>query len=224
MRPSYTVPIAILIGGMIIAFAVYTTVRGDAVPTTPGKGNLSLVRPVGSSDHILGNPLAPVQIIVYSDFECNYCRDFHQAMRVVIANAGVDGNVAWIYRPFPLTELYPNAFKHAQAAECVAEVGGNDAFWKFADSLFANQPVDPREYGSLAQAAGVSGNAFATCYSAVPREIDTRITANRQNALDIGAVGTPFSVLLSPNKPPMIMDGAYTAAAIELLIEQALQN
>lgn len=224
MSSPYKVPIAIILGGAIIAFAVYVNVRGEGPPQTPGKGNPALVRPVGPADHILGSPLAPVKIIVYSDFDCDYCRSFHQAMRVVIANAGTDGDVAWVHRQFPLTELHPNAFKHAQAAECVAQVGGNEAFWKFADSLFTKQPVDPRDYGSLAQAAGVPGTAFATCYSKVPQEIDERIMADRQNALDTGSIGTPYSILLAPGKQPVVMDGAYTVAAIELLIQQALQK
>jgi len=52
----------------------------------------------------------------------------------IIANEGVGGNVAWVFREFPLIEIHPNALFNARAAECVAQVAGNDAFWKFADS------------------------------------------------------------------------------------------
>ena len=144
MKSTFTIPVAIILGGIIVAVAVYFSVARPAErSTSSGTGNPALVRPVGSSDHILGSPTAPVMIVEYSDFDCDYCKGFHDILHQVIASEGADGKVAWIFRQFPLTELHPNARKHAEAAECVAKVAGNDAFWKFADALFKNQPTDP---------------------------------------------------------------------------------
>lgn len=221
MNSSYTVPAAILIGGAIVVAAVLV-----AMPKNPsvGPGDLSLVRPVGASDHILGNPAAPVMIIEYSDFDCQYCKAFHETMHQVIANEGAGGKVAWVYRQFPLFEAHPNARAHTRAAECVAQVAGNDAFWKFADALFANQPTDPSRYGELAATAGITGDAFATCYANAAATLDARIMADRQNALDIGAKGTPFSVILVNGANPVVMDGAYPYDAVKQLVDQALAN
>ena len=221
MTTSRTIPIAILFGGVIVALAVYLSVPRKAPSTSSGRGNPSLVRPVDSSDHIFGSPTAPIMIVTYSDFDCSYCKTFDATMRQVLADAGVDGRVAWVHRQFPLTELHPNAGKHAAAAECVAKTAGNDAFWKFADLLFNNQPTDSSKYGALATQAGASTEAFATCYANVPAEITARIAADRQNALDAGAVGTPYSLVVVQGKAPYVMDGAYTADAIKLIIDQA---
>ena len=114
------------------------------MPSLSATGNPALVRPVDATDHLLGNPAAPVVVVEYADFDCEYCKDFDTTMNQVIANEGANGQVAWVYREFPLTEIHPNAFSSAEAAECAAKVAGNDTFWKFADELFANQPVDPR--------------------------------------------------------------------------------
>jgi len=220
MKSSYTIIIAIILGGIILAGAVYFSMRNDSV--IPSKGNPTLVRPVGTSDHIFGNPAAPVMIVEYTDFDCEFCEIFHETLKQIVANEGASGKVAWVLREFPLTEIHPNAFSHARAAECAAQVAGNDAFWKFADELFVNQPIDTSKYGVFASSAGISGNAFASCFSNASSTLDARIFADRQNALDMGSEGTPFSIMLVSGKTPVVMDGAYPYDAVKLLIDQAL--
>lgn len=219
MKSSYTVPLAIIVGGIIIAAAIYVSMSKS--PAMNG-ANPALVRPVGAYDHILGNPAAKVIIVEYSDFDCDYCKAFNDTLHQIIASEGVNGEVAWVYREFPLLEIHPNALSHARAAECVAATAGNDAFWKFETSLFQNQPADPIRYGEYAQAAGVSGDAFATCYASASTTVEPRILADRQNALDIGAEGTPYSLILVAGKPPVVMAGGYPYDAVKQLVDQAL--
>lgn len=222
MKSAYTLPIVIVLAGVIIAGAVYLSVAKKGPTIHGASGNPALVRPVSVSDHILGNPAAKVMIVEYADFDCTFCKGFDETLHQIIANEGATGKVAWVYREFPLIEIHPNAMSDARAAECVAETAGNDAFWKFADSLFAHQPVDPMRYGALAQAAGVSGNAFAACYASAATTVDGRIMADRQNALAIGARGTPYSLILVAGQTPIVMDGAYSYAAVKQLVDKAL--
>lgn len=222
MKSSYTLPVAILVAGVILASAVYLSVAKKDSSILGSNGNAVLVRPVGTSDHILGNPAASVLIVEYSDFECTFCKTFDQTVRQIVANEGATGKVALIYREFPLTEIHPNAMNDARAAECVAQTAGNDAFWKFANSLFLNQPVNSSQYGVFAESAGISGNAFADCYSNAQTTVDGRILADRQNALEIGAHGTPYSLILVQNTAPVVIDGAYPYDAVKQLVDQAL--
>lgn len=227
MKSSYTIPAAIVFGGIIIAVAVYVS-----VPKTPSAslGNTALVRPVSVSDHIFGNPAAPVMIVEYADFDCEFCKGFHDTLHQVIANEGANGQVAWVFREFPLTEIHPNSFALARAAECAATVAGtsavanNDAFWRFANALYSNQPVDPSSLGTVASSVGISGNAFATCYANATPALDARIASDRQNALDVGATGAPFSVILTNGKNPIVMNGAYPYNAVKQLVDQALAH
>lgn len=218
---SSRIPIAIVLGGIILAVAVYVS-----IPKVVHKavGDPSLVRPVSSSDHILGNPAAKVTIVEYTDFQCDFCKGFHDTIHQVLATEGTTGQVAWVLRQFPLTEIHADAMQHALASECVAQVAGNDTFWKFADQLFSNQPVDPSEYGTLAANAGVSGTAFASCYASASTTLTARIMADRKNALDVGAQGTPYSLLLVDGKAPIVMDGAYSYDAAKQLVDEALAN
>ena len=221
MKTSLTVPIAIVVGGIIVAGAVYLSIQ--KVPTTDtGNDTPSLLRPVDATDHILGNPAAKVLIVEYSDFDCDFCKTYHETLHQIIAAAGANGQVAWVLREFPLIEIHPNALPSARAAECVAETAGNDAFWKFTDILFQNQPVDPIRFGEYAKAAGISGDAFATCYANAATTVEAGILAGRQNALAMGAEGTPYSIILTAGKAPVLLKGAYPYDAVKQLIDQAL--
>lgn len=221
MNQSRTIPIAIILGGIIIAISVYFSIP-KAPHTT--SGNPSLVRPVSSNDHILGNPAAKVVVVEYSDFDCDFCKGFDNTMHQVIASEGMNGDVAWVYREFPLIEIHPNAFKNAEAAECAAQTGGNDAFWKFKDEMFKRQPVDPKDYGTIAKNIGLPGEAFATCFADAANTVDASIRADRKNALDVGAEGTPYSLILVPGKTPIVMNGGYSYEAVKAVLDQVLEK
>lgn len=90
------------------------------------------VPPIDATDHILGNPTtAKVTIIEYSDYECPYCKAFQVTLNQVVTESA--GNVAWVYRHWP---IHQNSMAKLVAAECVAKIKGNDAFWKYTDLLF----------------------------------------------------------------------------------------
>jgi protein-disulfide isomerase len=91
---------------------------------------------VTEKDHIRGNQDASVKVVEYSDFGCPYCGQFHQTMKQVTDNYD-SSEVAWVYRHFPIPQLHPQAPRIARASECVADQGGDDAFWTFADEIFA---------------------------------------------------------------------------------------
>lgn len=107
--------------------------------TTEYKGEVTSVE---EGEHILGNPAtAQVTIIEYSDFECPFCARFHPTLKKIVSES--NGNVAWVYRQFPLVQIHQHAFERAIASECVAKIKGNDAFWKYGDLLF--NLVTPQE-------------------------------------------------------------------------------
>jgi protein-disulfide isomerase len=223
MTPSVKIPVAIVLGGLIIAGALFLSMGGSFSGDVRKRGDPALVRPVDSSDHILGNPNAPVMIVEYADFDCTFCADLSGTLRRIVATSGARGEVAWVFRQFPLTELHPNAHAHARASECVAKTAGNEAFWRFADLLFANQPVEPARYGALASQAGVTDtDAFATCYADAANQVDARIQADRENALDSGASGTPYSLILVAGAKPIVIDGTYPYDIVKRLVDEAL--
>lgn len=222
--PSLVIPLAIALGGIIVAGSVYLTVHQSEGSTASGSGNPALVTPVSPADHILGSPTAPVKIVEYADFDCEFCKQFDTSMQELIATEGASGQVAWVYRNYPITQLHPTAFKAAEAAECVAQTAGNDAYWKFANSLFAGQPVDPGDYLSLAEAAGANAGAVGTCMQNASSTVDAAITAQAANAQAVGALGTPYSLILVAGEPPVVINGAWPYDQLKTAVDAAISE
>jgi Na+/H+ antiporter NhaA len=84
-------------------------------------------------DHVRGPIDAPVTVVEYGDFECPYCG---QAEPVVRELLGEFGDVAYVWRHLPLSDVHPNAQLAAEAAEAAADQG---AFWELHDLLLAHQ-------------------------------------------------------------------------------------
>ncbi|HVM90658.1 MAG TPA: thioredoxin domain-containing protein [Verrucomicrobiae bacterium] len=150
------------------------------------------VSAVDSLDHVRGSANAKVTVITYSDFACPFCQRMDPDLDHLLTDFPND--VRLVYREFPLAEVHPSAQSAAEAAECAAEVGGNDAFWQMHDKLMLNPALQNRDgYLSFASQIGLDGTAFATC-------IDTHAQAGRvQRDLDSGRAadvnGTPTSFI-----------------------------
>jgi protein-disulfide isomerase len=221
MNTEYSIPLAIVFAGVILAGAVYMTVRQGFTPAL--QASPAQVRPITPDDHLLGNPLAKVQIIEYADFDCTHCKTFHQTLRRIIGVYGASGNVAWITRHFPITELHPNAKKHAEAAECVARTTNNETYFVFTDLLYARQPADPLKYAEYAHAVGANPETVANCLrNADTNGISERVDADRKNALAMGAEGTPYALILVPNEPPIVIENDIPFDALKEVIDRAL--
>jgi protein-disulfide isomerase len=187
----------------------------------------SAMRPVSKSrDHIRGNPGAPVTLIEYSDFECPFCKSFHPTVKKLVDES--NGRVRWVYRHFPLDELHPvKARKEAAATECAAELGGNEAFWKFADRFFDVTPSNNKTdidtaLPRIAREIGLEENKFAACLASGRH--DRRVEEDVQNAVATGGRGTPWSLVVSKSGKIYPLSGAQPYAAVKQLVDLALQE
>jgi len=166
------VPISIVIAGAMIAVSLYFVNTKPAVANGQQGTVAEEIREVQDDDHVKGNPNADIVIVEYSDTECPFCKQFHETMNRIISEYGGDGEVAWVYRHFPIPQLHPKAPKQAEALECAAEQGGNDMFWKYTDKLYAttksNNSLDSGIHNSPAEAPlGPDGKPYYT--QATPR-------------------------------------------------------
>jgi len=188
------------------------------------------VKPVNDEDHIQGNSKAPVKVVEFSDFECPYCKGFHASMKQVMNDYEKDGKVAWVYRHFPLDQLHSKARKEAQAAECAAELGGNKAFWAYADRLFeiapSNNRLDLAQLPKVAQETGLDQAKFETCLEGDQRggKFATHIEANLQDAMASGGTGTPYSLVINSKGHIFPINGAQPYEAVKAIIDAALKE
>jgi protein-disulfide isomerase len=84
-------------------------------------------------DHIRGPIDAPVTLVEYGDFECPYCGQAEPVVRSLLADFG---DVRYVWRHLPLTDVHPHAQLAAEAVEAAASQG---AFWPMRDLLFTKQ-------------------------------------------------------------------------------------
>jgi protein-disulfide isomerase len=186
-----------------------------------------LVKPVTSEDHIVGDRNAPVKIIEFSDFECPYCKQFHRTLKQLMREAGKSGDVAWVYRHFPIDQLHPKARKEAQAAECANELGGNNAFWAYADRIFeitpSNNGLDLSLLPQIAQDVGLDRSKFEACLAGDARggRYATHIQANVSDAETSGGNGTPYTVVMTQGGAVVPVIGAQPYESLKAILEAA---
>ena len=84
-------------------------------------------------DHVRGPLAAPVTLVEYGDFECPYCGRAEPAVRELLRDFG---DVRYVWRHLPLTDVHPRARMAAEAAEAAADQG---AFWEMHDLLLDHQ-------------------------------------------------------------------------------------
>lgn len=162
------------------------------VPNDPGEAYPPAVLTTevdNNRDHILGNKNAKVTIVEYSDFECPFCQRHEPTVKQALTEFPND--VRLVYRHYPLTAIHPNAQKGAEASECAAKLGGDTAFWKMHDELFAAQATGQSNevFVQLAKKIGLNESAFKTCLDS--GEMAGRVNEDVASGNDSGVQGTP---------------------------------
>jgi len=184
------------------------------------------VRPVSAQrDHIYGNPKAEVSLIEYSDFECPFCKRFHPTAKQVVDS--YNGRVNWVYRHFPLAFHNPGAQKQAEASECATALGGNEAFWRYADLIFERTRSNGNGFPldglvPLAEEIGLDANEFRTCLES--GKFTARVLEDYENGIKIGITGTPGNILLNNRTGGVIVRaGAVPAANLKSALDELLR-
>lgn len=80
---------------------------------------------------------AKVTLVVFSDFQCPYCREFAKTLREKVP-AKYGGQVRVVFEHFPIPAIHKWALAGAEAGACVAAMN-KDAFWPYHDWLFEHQ-------------------------------------------------------------------------------------
>ncbi len=221
---SVLVPISIILAGAMVAVAVYFTGGGPVRSPNQIAEEKIVVSPVTTEDHILGNPQAEVVVIEYSDFECPFCKIFHNTMHQIVSEYG--DRVAWVFRHMPIPELHARAKKEAEASECAAEQGGNTIFWKYADQIFAttqgNDSLDPAELPKIAGNLGLDVERFNACLSSgkYTQKIEDSIKQAREDGIP---QGTPYSMIINKDGEQIPIRGAAPIEEMRIRISEALE-
>ncbi|MCX5214972.1 Na+/H+ antiporter NhaA [Kitasatospora sp. NBC_00240] len=174
------------------------------------EGIVDLATPVDPAyDHVRGPFDAPVTVVEYGDFECPYCGQAEPVVRDLLADFG---DVRYVWRHLPLTDVHPHAQLAAVAAEAAAEQG---AFWAVRDLLLERQDaLTARDLLRYAEELGLDVERF---HDALRADRGAERVARDVESADLSGVsGTPTFFINGRRH-----HGAYDIATLSAAVRSA---
>lgn len=202
----------------------------SAHPATPASATASTARPSGTAQdsttllgkadrgRIRGDSSAKLWVIMVSDFQCPYCRQWHdEVFATVMRDYVATGKIRVAYLNFPLS-IHPNAMPAAEAAMCASVQG---KFWEMHDAIFRTQdqwaglPDPTVKFDSLAASVGVEPAAYKACVES--KATRPMILADEQRATTAGVRATPTFFIGSDQ-----VEGAVPLPEFRAALDKAL--
>jgi protein-disulfide isomerase len=205
-----------------------STARADTSPATaatatPPAAKSQAPDPVvtaADKGRIMGDSTAKTWVIIASDFQCPYCKQWHEQTYATFLQEYVrSGKVKVAYVNYPLNQ-HQHAVITAQAAMCAS---AQNKFWQYHDGLFSTQSewetmTDPRPVlDSLAKSVGVDVAAWGKCVDS--GEMLGLIRADRDRLAQAGVQSTP-SFLIGDQ----MLAGAQPIEAMRPALDSAISK
>jgi protein-disulfide isomerase len=188
--------------------AASTTAAAAAKPTDP-------LLVAADKGRIEGDANAKTWLIVASDFQCPFCKQWHdESYRTVVNEYVRTGKIRVAYVNYPLGQ-HQNAMPTAEAAMCASAQG---KFWQYHDALFETQdkweslPMPAMMLDSLAGAVGLDKVEWKKCVDS--GKMKALITADRDRAAAAGVQSTPTFMLGN-----RLMQGSQPLAVMRAVLD-----
>ncbi|KKR04540.1 MAG: Periplasmic thiol:disulfide interchange protein DsbA [Candidatus Uhrbacteria bacterium GW2011_GWF2_39_13] len=168
-----------------------------------------------SISHIQGS--GSYTLIEYSDTECHYSKEYHTTLDEVLPN--YENEIQRGYKHFPLNQHIQKATLQAEATECA---GDQNKFWEYTSEIYkrtnSNNSLPDTELFVIAEDLNLNTDKFNDCLAQAT--YNSLVKENSQEAQELGANGTPFSVLIDKDGNVVeIIDGMYSAAELEEIFD-----
>jgi Na+/H+ antiporter NhaA len=211
--------VGVLSAALLASVATWVVVRATALLPSrlrlrallgTAESIVDLAAPVDPNrDHIRGPADAPITMVEYGDFECPYCGQAEPVIRELLAGYG---DVRYVWRHLPLSDVHPQAQLAAQAAEAAAEQG---KLWEMHDMLLARQDaLQPRD---LVRYAGDLGLDVERFRADMHKNAGAAHIAEDVDSADLSGVsGTP-TFFINDRR----YHGAYDIAALSAAVRTA---
>ncbi|HEX9620162.1 MAG TPA: thioredoxin domain-containing protein [Polyangiaceae bacterium] len=143
--------------------------------------------PVYDDDPVKGPKDALVTIVVWSEFQCPFCKRVEPTMTQLLNDYGKDVRLVWKDNPLP---FHPRAKPAAVLALTAYKLKGDDAFWAAHGALFESQPkLEDEDLKAIAEKVGVP---WATVQANLDADkFGDKLEQSMDLAVDLQARGTP---------------------------------
>ena len=195
-------------GSMMIAYQDPTKLEERFSAAAVREFQESPATPIDVSNAPFKGPKdAPIQVVIYSDFLCPWCRQVAQSFQQHFNKW--NGKVVIYYKNYPMDQLCNrHNVVDAHRGACFAALGGLCAqqqgkFWEYHDRVFQDPPRDGRDRGviNVARELGLDTAAFKSCLASTPMQ--QTIQRQIEEAYASGVNGTP-RVYINGKKVPKI--------------------
>jgi protein-disulfide isomerase len=134
----------------------------------------------------LGPDNAKIVIVEFSDFQCPYCRRFHDDTYQALLDA-YPGQIRFVYRNLPLPPtMHPDAMSAAVASLCAND---QNAYWDYHEKLFSSDTLGEQTYIQYATDLGLNVEDFTACLSSGKH--DDFIEQDMAFSSNLGVQSTP---------------------------------
>ncbi|GAA5083535.1 DsbA family protein [Chryseobacterium ginsengisoli] len=146
---------------------------------------MSLKPTVNKNDHAQGNLNSDLVIVEYGDYQCPYCGAAYPVLKALMKEFG--GQVKFVFRNFPLSEMHQYAKVAAIAAEA-ANLQGK--FWEMHDAIYKNQQnLNELYLFELAEKIGLDISQFKDDIQKA--ELEEKVDSDFESGVMSGVNGTP---------------------------------
>ncbi len=237
---AWVLAAAIILASLFIVAAVMPPVQSavnkKTAETTDEPTQPAAPQVVGETtidnDPVLGDvKKAKVAIVEFSDFECPFCKKFHEeSYQKLVDKYVTSGQAVWVARDLPLPFHDPVATTSAGIANCVFTQKGSAAYYALATEMYKNtlangKGIPAATLDKLIADQGVGASAIKTC--AASEAVKSEISDDIDAATQIGIEGTPSFVIgkldAQGNVKGEVVVGAQPLASFEKIVDKYLQ-
>jgi protein-disulfide isomerase len=199
--------------GNVVQGSVPAAQAGGPVVEAPVTDEPQFIRYDIPSDGFpaIGPANAPITIVEFSDYQCPYCRRWHEQVYEPLL-AAYPGKIRLVYRHLPLTSIHPDAFPAAEAAMCAGE---QDVFWQYHEKLFSSDSLGKTVYLQYARELNLNMIAFEACLT--DGKFKSAIQADTDFAVNLGVRSTPTFFVNG-----LAIVGAQPLSVFQQVIDQEL--
>jgi len=230
--PSLAIGAAIASLSIIIVFFALNTINDEPkLAIEPAQKSQELISTniisttfFENGSPILGDPNAPVTLIEFGDYQCNFCNvHFHNTEHRLLENFIKTGKVKMIFKDF--TIIGPDSVNAAHGTHCANDQG---KFWEYHDILYNNWTGENNGWASsdnllrFAQEIELDIDQWSDCM--IDERYSQIISNSSKDARELGITGTPAFFVIGPDNKITRISGAQPYESFEKIFNSELEK
>ncbi len=229
---KYGTAVSVLVGLIILAAAVYfghglqptTQQASTGTNGQPASPAVDIKNVKTQGDPIVGNANAPVEMALFFDYQCPYCKQFDQTvLSQIYTNYVQTGKVKVVFKDFDF--IGPDSLVASEYEHAIWDLYP-DKFYAWYTAMFAAQDEENKGFGDeasiqklTATVSGIDAAKVAAQVKAKKAEYDAATQATFTEAQGYGIQGTP-SVIVGTT----LLQGMKDYATVTALLDAQLKK